>query len=146
MQGAIMPMREVGISGRMRRWLLIAAPVVGLLVLGLWLFMGRAQRITKQNFDRIEEGMSQEEVDALLGKYRGGMRSEGMFSVWYSDHDPNDLTPSNSISVTFDGHGKVVYKAFHSWTVAEWWRRVRDRLRPAVPMPPSSRRGAVSHK
>ena len=47
--------------------ILIAIPLVGLTALGLWLSTAKAHRVTRANFDRIKQGMSREQVDALLG-------------------------------------------------------------------------------
>ena len=48
------------------RWLLALAGLV-VLVAGASVLWPRADRITQENFDRINDGMSQAEVEAILG-------------------------------------------------------------------------------
>jgi outer membrane protein assembly factor BamE (lipoprotein component of BamABCDE complex) len=109
----------------MRRRLLLAAPLallLTLLVLGLWLSSGRGHRITRESFARIQEGMTKEQVDAVLGKdlaYATGFGPAGPATVFYCEAALDSLRPSNIILVTFK-EGKVASKNFQPWTVAEF--------------------------
>jgi hypothetical protein len=51
-----------------RRQLLVALAVLAVLVaVGLFVLWPRLDRITDENFNRIQEGMSRAEVEAILG-------------------------------------------------------------------------------
>jgi hypothetical protein len=62
-----------------RRYLVCASTLAACvcIVLGVLAMMPARPGVTKANFDRIEEGMTQAEVDALLGKSRRGSSTMG---------------------------------------------------------------------
>ena len=74
--------------------------------------------ITKMNYERIENGMSQPEVEALLGKStRPGKISPGpgFLLVWIGDR-------GDAVSVIFDPDGRASEKSY--WredTSPRWW-------------------------
>ncbi len=54
----------------MRKWILLAAFVASIVMLastGAYVLWPQPDRITKANYERIEEGMTRAEVEALLG-------------------------------------------------------------------------------
>jgi hypothetical protein len=102
------------------RWLLCGLLVTLMLVTGLWLiFGGRSRRITLEHFEKIQNGMSVDEVNALLGKEyersQGNslvepplddMRGWAILIIWlrsssYSEDDGSWLVPGNEIVVHF---------------------------------------------
>jgi hypothetical protein len=121
---------------RARRWLLIAVPlatVAALLVVGLWVSLGRTNRITKANFEKIQVGMTIAEVQALLGQDSVPIDDGFHFRMVTAEYREEDWTgvPVNQIYVEFE-NGKVSSKTFVPWTAAErrraFWRHVRARL------------------
>ncbi len=53
---------------RRHKWRLLAlAGLVVLAAVGAFVLWPRADRITRENFDRIREGMGREELEAILG-------------------------------------------------------------------------------
>jgi hypothetical protein len=113
--------------------ILIAIPLVGLTALGLWLSTAKAHRVTRANFDRIKQGMSREQVDALLGEDLVRWSNFDTMTGWrwdavlYSDEDLHSLRPANTIDVRFE-NDKVIFKDFYPWTVADLVWRLRERL------------------
>jgi hypothetical protein len=122
----------------MRRRLLIAVSLLVLLAGTLCLSLGTGRRITRANFEKIKDGMSREAVDGLLGKEFGrktGARLTVEY-VLYSEQASGSLLPANAIQVKFTD-GKVIGKAFRTWTVADWWKEVRHRVSPPALLPPA---------
>jgi hypothetical protein len=80
--------------------LALLALAIGLVVLAAWMFVlwQRPSRITEENFERIQPGMSRAEVEAILGPpgdYRTGrgeskMSESVMPPIWHPDRDPFD--------------------------------------------------------
>jgi hypothetical protein len=97
---------------RVRRWLLIAVPLVALLTPWLWSLLDRSHGVTRANFERIQEGMTRDEVGAIMGQECErnliGMGA-GLMRVSYSERA--------TIEVTFSNDDKVVSKSFHPWTI-----------------------------
>jgi hypothetical protein len=73
----------------MRRRKLLAALAVGLAVLAaaaLWPRTPRGERVTRDNYDRLREGMSRAEVEAILGSpgdYRTGPSTLSQESTFF---------------------------------------------------------------
>jgi hypothetical protein len=109
----------------MRRRFLLAVPVLLLLGAALWVFTAGSAGVSRAKFDRITDGMSREEVDALFGGQSivviGGYGTDFYYS------DPTGFLPVNTVHVGFVD-GKVENKTFYPWTVADWVGQVRDRL------------------
>jgi hypothetical protein len=84
-------------------------------VVGAWFFVPRS-RITQANFDRIETGMTQEEVTAVLGPPNLGL-TLGSFRPVAAWADGPDV-----ITVTMDEDGRVSDKEY---TAPTPWRRLR---------------------
>jgi hypothetical protein len=121
----------------MRCRLLLAVPPLAVLVLvigAFWLFPGSSPGPAKANFDRIKEGMTRQEVEALLGKDAiavessegGTLRWQFSFMVYVQD-DRSHLIPTNRIEVDFLDD-IVQGKRFYPWTTADLWRHLRNRL------------------
>jgi hypothetical protein len=114
----------------MRRWFLLAVPLLVLLASGLWLSWG-SYRTAKADFAAITEGMTIQEVNALLRPRfheEAGIDScSGVLVVFYIDQAKSDLMPANTIRIRFDD-GKVRYKDFQPWTFADLITRLRYRL------------------
>jgi hypothetical protein len=105
------------------------AAVLSALVVALWLSSASDHRITKENFDRIQPGMSKEQVEAVFGgDLAKGFSSAGPATVWYSEAGLDSLRPGNVIVVSFE-EGKVTSKSFQPWTFAQFLKRLRNRLR-----------------
>jgi hypothetical protein len=118
----------------MRRWFLIAIPLLVVLAIALWLSTGGSHGVTRANFERIDDGMTRAEVDALLGEKfvqheASSMMGGLLVASWvsYSEGNLTSLMPANTISVTFSDD-KVVSKDFQPWTFAGWWRQLRNRI------------------
>jgi hypothetical protein len=115
----------------MRRWFLIAIPLSTLLGLSLWLTSLEPAGVTKANFQRLKEGMTQGEVDTVLG-HRSALVTSELFTTFYEDRvvhyseDRTGLLPANTIRVEFR-NDKVISREFHPWTASAWWRRLRAR-------------------
>jgi hypothetical protein len=84
----------------------------------------RAAGITKENFARIEEGMSADEVSQLFGVPPGDYREGGGFVLVGPSHIPRPqkatrgrleiwYIPHYHVEVLFDGEGRVVGKHWH---------------------------------
>jgi hypothetical protein len=120
----------------------IEALAVGLLVVGiaallLWPEPPEPDRVTQENFDRISDGMSRAEVEAILGP-PGDSTSEPPSQLYPSlkslglDWDADTAW----VSIGFDDSGGVVRKRFYSmsrreqgpldnllWRAKRQWRR-----------------------
>jgi outer membrane protein assembly factor BamE (lipoprotein component of BamABCDE complex) len=62
-----------------RRKLLLALAGLALVVAGTFVLWPRANRITRENFDHIEKGMSRAQVESILGPpgdYRTGPQAD----------------------------------------------------------------------
>jgi hypothetical protein len=102
-------------SQLLKRWYVWLGLV---LLLGLTgsvaLIYSSRSRVNLENFDRIQKGMSLEEVEAILGK--GKVFDDDAYK-W------NDGL--NTIIVTF-GHGRVEYKIrdlYTTWEAIEWYAK-----------------------
>jgi len=79
-------------------------------------------RITQENFDRIQDGMSKEEVHAMLGEHMFGLG-------YFAGSDVYDRlrwqSGPNHITVTFE-NGKVVDKRRYfatAWKTLQWYAK-----------------------
>jgi hypothetical protein len=90
---------------------------------GAWFFVPRS-RITQENFDRIQEGMTEDEVAAIFGEQGKfieilGSRDEGF--VFEREWDDG----LNRIVVDFE-HGKMRYKGIElatAWETVTWYAK-----------------------
>jgi hypothetical protein len=125
----------------MRRRKLLAAKVAGLAVLvavGAFALWPRADRITRENFDRIQNGMSQAEVEAVLGPpgdYRSGptypdiapQPKKGSPPIWWKANGAQIwvfFDPSGHVDDTFQHFthppepntlGNLIWRAKRQW-------------------------------
>jgi outer membrane protein assembly factor BamE (lipoprotein component of BamABCDE complex) len=120
------------------KWLLIAAAAIAgsvVLAVASILLLRSRSGVTEENFDRIEVGMSSEEVEAILGppsKRRNG------WSSWENDRADEGY-------VAFDNTNRVTEKAWDAWpddrTPLEKvmdqlpWRERKKVTRPIPKMP-----------
>jgi hypothetical protein len=120
---------------RMNRWLwlgagVLAAALVAVVVLALW---PPTPGVTKANFDRIEAGMTRDEVRRLIGCAR----------------TQDDWIPFDNIDVWMDEETgwriRVGYDAERRVQSASWrpreieertiWHKIQQRLCPRTPLP-----------
>jgi hypothetical protein len=122
-------------------WLLCGLTVVLLLGISMCVAFGRPHRVNRVNFDKIQEGMTVAEVEALLG--RGSATrvfGHGSFAVLriheYSNGDNFWLIPSDRIEIHFSGsmHEKLhaIDKKFWSPSPQNVWQHVRNRIMKAL--------------
>jgi hypothetical protein len=131
----------------LKRWpvLLAFLVAVGALAVGLVFLPG--SRVTRENCERIKDGMTEAEVRAILGKPLDDSLldpdgpSDRMLAPFRIVHARNTLCPSSffwmgndvAIHVAFDGQGRVGYMSLctdlrpRSWLPARVWRRLRAR-------------------
>jgi hypothetical protein len=76
-----------------------------------------ASRINQQNCDRIEEGMTTEQVTEILGPRTVGFLVSDLATPTWLWMDGPDV-----ITITVDADGRVVTKAYNSPTA---WHRLR---------------------
>jgi len=123
-----------------RKWLVLSLALCFAGALAIWYFLPWLE-VFRAHFDRIEKGMTQKQVEELMGG--AGSRSPPYFQrvgtlliesprfsagwhafVWRSDNE--------HIEVIFDREGKVVEKSFNSFAnpFAEpsLWARFRQRV------------------
>lgn len=117
-----------------RRWLwlgLLVAAIAGVVLTVLALLPPRPG-ITKENFDRIEEGMTRPEVEAILG----GPANVDL--MWFPDEWENRATGDLAI-IRFDQESRVSSKQWDGWpddrTV---WQNLLDHI-PGREPPPRAR-------
>jgi hypothetical protein len=93
--------------------------LVGLAAVVLW---PPPSRVTRENYDRIQAGMSRAEVDAILGPpgdYRTGPTRDGGGYRWrYIDESPKGWNcfwraDTCDVSVSFDTSGRVEQQLFN---------------------------------
>jgi hypothetical protein len=114
-----------------------------LLGVSLYVAFGRPHRVNRANFDKIQEGMTVAEVEALLGS--GNLRAtsaigHGFFAVLrfheYSEDDNFWLIPTDRIVIHFSGsmHEElhVTGKKFWSPSAQNVWQHARNRMRKAL--------------
>ncbi len=89
----------------------------------------RPERVTRENFGRVRKGLSEAEVQAILGPYHSsGSRPDGRFMrAWFSSEDPPEwfgvsFDPSGVVEETFAGRAKE-----SSWEIGS--RRLGSRLK-----------------
>lgn len=112
-------------SIRKRLWLAAAAILVleGIVASGLLVCVGQyAQGVSRANFERIEQGMTREEVETILAKSTRGFL--GAFDEFFEWHDGPD-----KIWVRFHG-GRVMSKTYTTGTV---WERFKHQLWKRLP-------------
>jgi hypothetical protein len=72
----------------MRSWrLLLALAGLALVAAGTFVLWPRANHITRENFDRIEKGMSRVQVESILG-LPGDYRTGPTEIAWILEYDP----------------------------------------------------------
>jgi hypothetical protein len=126
---------------RKNRWLLLGlllACIVGVVVVVLAL-LPPGPGVTKENFDRIEVGMTCAEVEALFG---------GPANVWTpwpntrNENEWEDKTSGDSATVDFDENNRVTARHWDGWPDERTvWEKMLDRLpwREKTPRPPRFR-------
>lgn len=127
-----------------KKWWLLTALLLVLAIgvaIGILVFIPPTPGVTYANYSRIEEGMSRDEVNALLGAPRrqgvaGGVfrgDSDGKPGLASSRWDSGD----NAVVVEFDEDGRVVAAAWN-FVVDERssWEKLRDRLPFVAKEPP----------
>jgi hypothetical protein len=75
---------------RRRTLLVVLAGLAVVVAVGVILLWPRADRVTRENYDRIHEGMSRAEVEAILGPpgdYRNGPTNT-WFATWVAPDAP----------------------------------------------------------
>jgi hypothetical protein len=126
---------------RRRRLILI---VCGLLVVLLatsalcLLIGGSSRKVTRANFEKIQEGMTKDEVEAILGGENGkmlfGSFPEGCPKPFaYSDDEGSWLWPGDTIEVHYDNiypdTYRVTHKTLERATPRRAWERLQERVK-----------------
>jgi hypothetical protein len=135
-KGRIVSMR---IPSRRTFWLSAAALLVGIVICGS--FFVPSHRVSRENFDRIQNGMGLSQVQQILGEPDGGMWAAGGFQPSVLGVPPAGVTTSfqtlewndgpNSITVYLNGNdlsGKegVTCKEIHlatAWETVTWYAK-----------------------
>ena len=113
---------------RRRWWIGIAALCIlaGGLAIGVPLFMPPKPGVNYKNFSRIEKGMTQQQVEQLLGKAKVKRQQD-----WYWVSELND------VAVEFDADGRVVQLSWNGWPEERTWlQKLRDRIPWLARTPP----------
>ena len=99
----------------MRKRVCLLIGVLALLIIAGILFFWPRNRITQANLERIREGMTKEEVIAILGppgNYETVTREwAGARAVRFPGKQENWYTDDLGVFVSFDNNGKVLEKA-----------------------------------
>jgi hypothetical protein len=116
-------------SKHRRFWALLAIAVAVLGGLASAFLSGGPRRVNRKNFDRIEVGMTREQVGALLGAEYGSLEPLGNEHLGY--YTERYYTPLGErwtlVVVTYDQY-RVAGKRFEDTTGGAWWEWVRYRL------------------
>lgn len=134
----------LGTSKQRWRWLLAAVPLAALLALSITVMTRGGGRITRANLDKIQTGMTRDEVDTLLGaprralRFYPGIRAHEEYQIYteYQEGGPNEPgVRKPGIQVWFDPEGKVVVKAIDEPAephplelIRAWLGKIRTRL------------------
>jgi outer membrane protein assembly factor BamE (lipoprotein component of BamABCDE complex) len=130
----------------LKRWpVLVALPLlvaVGSLAVGL-VCLPRGSRITEENCKRIQEGMTEAQVRAILGKpWEDSLFDpEGPVGARFTErrwkYSREWISDDCQVFVTFDDNGRVLDAvllpevardfSYRSWLPARVWRRLRAR-------------------
>jgi len=107
-----------------------------LLVPAVWLIFGHSYRVTRANIEKIQEGMTADEVLAILGRenLQKCHHLPGLFlNECYSEDDGSWLFPGDAVWIEFDPHNqRVLSKELRSPTLEKTWERFRRRVRDRV--------------
>jgi hypothetical protein len=91
---------------RRLRLLVVLAGLAVVVAAGAFVLWQRPERVTKENYDRMQLGMTHIEVEAILGPpgdYRSGLGEAGWYKEWIPDPDPIYSPPSwNRVSTPTD--------------------------------------------
>jgi hypothetical protein len=126
-----------------KRKLAVLVVVVLALVLGLWLLVWpRPHRINQEGFDWITEGMTQREVEEILGRPPGDYSyrwDPSLLLSWrmVESHRLETWISDDGIGlVEFNEDARVVYKRFdlqNEWPERPWKERVSRALDRSLP-------------
>ncbi|MCI0742907.1 MAG: outer membrane protein assembly factor BamE [Gemmataceae bacterium] len=122
-----------------RRCLWIVVVLVLLLGAGygvLWLTAGPRHRINKESFERIQEGMTEEEVESIIGVPAGDYTTGPvvvrlMLISFMSPQCKSWKSNVGQIVVDFDSRGLITWKRYMDVTPVEesLWDKLRRWLR-----------------
>jgi hypothetical protein len=103
-----------------RRWKLLVAVAAVAMLIAVFVIWPRPDRVTRGNFDRIKNGMSRAEVEAILGPpgdYRNGPSREfrqAVFTPLYPDQDLEWVGDDGWGHIICDSSGHVLETRFYS--------------------------------
>ena len=80
----------------------IGLSILGAVAVALALFLPQPG-VTKRNFNRVHEGMSVEEVEAILGPHA---HNAGKKLVWHAEREGSEIV------IVLDTNGRVSHKTF----------------------------------
>jgi len=93
---------------RLLIYLLLVLAVVAVVVFARRLDVN--DRVSKENFDRIADGMTQAEVEGILGSPTAietfHNKDEGRLVAWQATHTENHWVYLRIISISFDANGR----------------------------------------
>jgi hypothetical protein len=110
---------------RRRTFWLSAALLLAVAVAGIWLF-APSNRITQAKFDRIQDGMTAQEVSAILGAEDEGSRFEYFVRLDGRREVRKWSTGPSSVRVRFGNEGKVLSKDIYlatAWETLIWYAK-----------------------
>jgi hypothetical protein len=131
-----------------RKWLYRGLLLAIVLRVALWLVVGGSGHVTFANFQKIREGMTKADVDALLGQkngredlhglFPGASATELLYVVDYCEDDGSSIVPGDQISITFSNSApeheewRVAMRVYSYHTLQQKLRmsivRIRERL------------------
>ena len=113
---------------------------LAVILLGMPLLL-YAHRIRPEFFQRIRPGMTEADVEQLLGvpagNYDGYEPGKLFLAIRLARAEPSDnkfwASRHGAVCVGFDNHGRVTHHFRVMWIASTWWARLVDRLLPQRP-------------
>jgi SmpA / OmlA family len=93
-------------------WLAAILLTAGVGTSGVFIYGGQTTTLTQANFDRIQEGMTQTEVEEILGEPSLPLSHGANLLLVWTDR-------ANDLEIEFDEHSRVMRKNFYPGVMSE---------------------------